>query len=116
MLLSPQIVAAQVVDSHVHLFSPQNFGKEAVTAADILPMLGDERRGPTFSGIYSQLKAFRNLREDNIGYDSAINSTPSVAKTMSSLEERPLTATAPTTSPFFHTGMPPPHPTYLGSP
>ena len=72
--------------------------------------------GPIFSGIYSRLKAYRNLRENNTGYYSVINSTPNVAKAMSSLEERPLTATAPTTSPFFHTGMPPPHPTYLGSP
>ncbi len=34
-----QMMAAQVIDSHVHLFSPQNFGKDAITAADILPML-----------------------------------------------------------------------------
>src|SRR5579864_1290298 len=49
-------------------------------------------------------------------YDPAINSTPSAANAMSSSEDKPLTATAPTTSPVFQTGSPPPHPTYLGSP
>ncbi len=41
---------------------------------------------------------------------------PRVASVMSSLSGRPLTATAPTTWPSFQTGIPPPQPTYLGSP
>jgi predicted TIM-barrel fold metal-dependent hydrolase len=49
-----QIVAAQVIDSHVHLFSPQNFGKDAVTAADILPMLNKAKvdRAVVLSAAY----------------------------------------------------------------
>ena len=46
----------------------------------------------------------------------AISSMPSLARTTSSLDESPLTATAPTTSPSLHTGMPPPQPTNFGSP
>ena len=45
-----------------------------------------------------------------------IKSAPRVAKLASSLEDSPLTATAPATSTSFQTGIPPPHPTNLGSP
>jgi hypothetical protein len=42
----------------------------------------------------------------DIRYDPAINSAPSIAKAASSFDVRP--ATAPTASPFFPTGLPPP--------
>ena len=53
------------------------------------------------------------------GYEllsSLMACTPLSAKAMSSVEERPLTPIAPTTSPFFQTGTPPPHPTNRLSP
>src|SRR5580704_13450562 len=45
-----------------------------------------------------------------------MSSSASAANSMSSPDERPLTATAPATTPSFQMGMPPPQPTNLGSP
>src|ERR1700674_4827008 len=45
-----------------------------------------------------------------------ISSSASVARSTSSRDDKPLTATAPATTPSFQMGMPPPQPTNLGSP
>lgn len=49
-------------------------------------------------------------------YYRVIRSAPKLARSASSFEDSPLTATAPITSPSFRTGTPPPQPTNLGSP
>src|SRR5207248_2971691 len=50
------------------------------------------------------------------GAGGLTKSAPKVASEESSLDDNPLTATAPATSPSFQIGMPPPQPTNLGSP
>src|SRR5580704_14953057 len=76
---------------------------------------GSLQLGATASAMLTDSPWHVSVRKADIRYDPAINSAPSAAKAASSSDERPLTATAPTTSPFFQTGIPPPQPTYCGS-
>ena len=49
-----RVASAQVIDSHVHLFSPQNFGTDSITANDVIAMMDQAKidRAVVLSAAY----------------------------------------------------------------